>query len=121
MLEVEDARLDRRGAVRVPVRGVAVVYAGGRKRRGTIENLSRTGALIRVSGDDMDGDVDVELRVPGFVAGGERLFPWFADLGQYAVAAPGMEERDRRAVCTRPRHFVHHADAACLELSDALF
>jgi hypothetical protein len=69
MLEVEDARLDRRGAVRVPVRGVAVVYAGGRKRRGTIENLSRTGALIRVSGDDMDGDVDVELRVPGFVAG----------------------------------------------------
>jgi hypothetical protein len=69
MLEVEDARLDRRGAVRVPVRGVAVVYAGGRKRRGTIENLSRTGALIRGAHATTGDELDVELRVPGFVAG----------------------------------------------------
>jgi hypothetical protein len=69
MLEVEDSRLDRRGAVRVPVRGVAVVYAGGRKRRGTIENLSRTGALIRGAPATLGDELDVELRVPGFVAG----------------------------------------------------
>ncbi len=61
--------LDRRGAVRVPVRGVAVVYANGRKRRGTIENLSRTGALLRVAAAVEGDDIDVELRVPGFVEG----------------------------------------------------
>jgi hypothetical protein len=63
------AQLDRRGAVRVPVRGVAVVYANGRKRRGTIENLSRTGALLRIAAASPGDDVDVELRVPGFVEG----------------------------------------------------
>nr|HEX4317370.1 PilZ domain-containing protein [Kofleriaceae bacterium] len=70
---LSDDRGDRRGAVRVPVRGVAVVHGGGLlgKRRGTIENLSRTGALIRVAavGTAVGDELDVELRVPGLVEG----------------------------------------------------
>ena len=71
MHEADDHDGDRRGAVRVPVRGTAVVHGGGGRRRGTIENLSRTGALIRVApGSAAVGDeLDVELRMAGFVEG----------------------------------------------------
>lgn len=53
---------ERRGAMRVPVHGVAVCY-GEHVLRGTIENLSSTGALINVSGMLSAGLVDLELKL----------------------------------------------------------
>src|SRR5262249_43911561 len=41
---------ERRRALRVPVRGVAVFYAEDGATHGTIENLSKTGALVSVAG-----------------------------------------------------------------------
>jgi len=41
---------ERRRALRVPVRGVAVFYAEDGATHGTIENLSKSGALVSVAG-----------------------------------------------------------------------
>jgi hypothetical protein len=51
--------MDRRGALRVPIRGVAV-FAG---THATIENLSASGALLRASGAFEPGALDVELKL----------------------------------------------------------
>jgi hypothetical protein len=64
MSEQEGLMEDRRGAVRVPVRGVAVLHGGAGPIHATIENLSRTGALVSASGAPY-GELDVELRVGG--------------------------------------------------------
>lgn len=42
--------MERRSALRVPVRGVAVFYAEDGATHGTIENLSASGALVSVAG-----------------------------------------------------------------------
>lgn len=54
---------ERRRALRVPVRGVAVFYAEDGATHGTIENLSISGALVSVSGVPSDGSLDVELKL----------------------------------------------------------
>lgn len=51
---------ERRRAVRVPVRGVAV-FRDGATRRATIENLSTTGALLDVMGVFSDGEIELKL------------------------------------------------------------
>jgi len=63
MGEVVGQEMDeRRRAFRVPVHGVAICY-GDHVLRGTIENLSSTGALINVSGTPATGSLDVELKL----------------------------------------------------------
>jgi len=62
---------ERRRALRVPVRAVAVVHSKqDGPRHGMLENLSQSGALVSVSGPIPDDFVDVELRLiegPGWV------------------------------------------------------
>jgi hypothetical protein len=55
--------LERRSALRVPVRGVAVFYAEDGATHGTIENLSASGALVSVSGVPNEKNLDVELKL----------------------------------------------------------
>lgn len=59
---------ERRAAVRVPVRGIAVLRATGHEIHGSLHNLSRTGALVGVSHGFAGRDVDLELRVDGMLA-----------------------------------------------------
>jgi hypothetical protein len=54
---------ERRRALRVPVRGVAVFYAEDGAMHGTIENLSSGGALVTVAGIPFDESLDVELKL----------------------------------------------------------
>jgi hypothetical protein len=54
---------ERRRALRVPVRGVAVFYAEDGAMHGTIENLSSSGALVTVAGVPSDQNLDVELKL----------------------------------------------------------
>jgi hypothetical protein len=48
--------------LRVPVRGVAVLYGGGGPLHGTIENLSHGGALISVA-RPVEPELDLEIRL----------------------------------------------------------
>lgn len=57
--------LERRSALRVPVRGVAVFHKEDGAVHGTIENLSSSGALVSVRGVPTDGLHDVELKLGG--------------------------------------------------------
>lgn len=54
---------ERRRALRVPVRGVAVFHADGGALHGTIENLSASGALVSLSGEHHNASTDVELKL----------------------------------------------------------
>jgi hypothetical protein len=54
---------ERRSALRVPVRGVAVFYGEDGATHGTIENLSSSGALVAVRGMPQDQDLDLELKL----------------------------------------------------------
>jgi len=54
---------ERRRAQRIPVRGVAVLHGDDGAMHGSIENLSRRGALISLGGLPDDGALDVELRL----------------------------------------------------------
>jgi hypothetical protein len=54
---------ERRRALRVPVRGVAVLYASGGPLHGMIENLSQTGALVTVASRRTEEQLDMEIRL----------------------------------------------------------
>ena len=67
---------ERRSALRVPVRGVAVFYTEDGATHGTIENLSSSGALLTVRGvsaadhpsearewEEERGALDLELKL----------------------------------------------------------
>lgn len=54
---------ERRRALRVPVRGVAVLYASGGPLHGMIENLSQTGALVSVASRRTEEQLDMEIRL----------------------------------------------------------
>ena len=56
---------ERRCALRVPVRGFAVLHAthGPGPLHGSLENLSQSGALVHVASKPPTGDLDIELRL----------------------------------------------------------
>lgn len=54
---------ERRRAMRVPVRGVAVLHADAGPMHGTLENLSQTGALVNVASPPHELEGEVELRL----------------------------------------------------------
>jgi len=54
---------ERRSALRVPVHGIAVCYGDDLPMRGTIENLSTSGALINVVGTPSGNALDLELKL----------------------------------------------------------
>jgi hypothetical protein len=55
---------ERRRALRVPVRGVAVLYASGGPMHGMIENLSQSGALVSVASRPVEPMFDMEVKLP---------------------------------------------------------
>jgi len=61
----ENVETDRRCALRVPVRGFAVLQAvsGTGPLHGSIENLSRSGALVNVATRPPIDHIDMELRL----------------------------------------------------------
>jgi len=55
---------ERRRAMRVPVRGVAVFYGEDGAMHGRIENLSESGALVSLAGAlASDGEIEIELKL----------------------------------------------------------
>ena len=81
--------MDRRRALRVPVRGVAILGQGLGSTQATIENLSTTGALFVTRLDDeLRGPVEVELKL-GLDSG------W---LKAHAVRVERDQDRTRVAV-----------------------
>ena len=54
---------ERRRALRVPVRGVAVLHAGDAPLHGMIENLSQSGLLVSVTSRPREPQLDVEIRL----------------------------------------------------------
>ncbi len=63
---------ERRRALRVPVRGVAVLYASTGPLHGMIENLSKSGALVSVASRPPEEQLDIEVRIAegnGWVVG----------------------------------------------------
>src|SRR5262249_34687357 len=54
---------ERRRTLRVPVRGVAVLYASGGPLHGMIENLSQGGALVSVASRPLEQELDMEIRL----------------------------------------------------------
>ena len=58
-------RDERRQALRVPVRGFAVLHAenGPGPLHGSLENLSQTGALVNFASKPPDANLDLELRL----------------------------------------------------------
>ncbi len=54
---------ERRRAMRVPVRGIAVLRADAGPVRGTVENLSHSGALLSVPARPAESDHELELQL----------------------------------------------------------
>lgn len=54
---------ERRRTLRIPVRGVAVLYASGGPLHGMIENLSQGGALVSVANRPNEQELDMEIRL----------------------------------------------------------
>lgn len=55
--------VERRAALRVPVHGIAVCYGEPSPLRGTIENLSSSGALINIADAPCSDAVDLDLEL----------------------------------------------------------
>jgi hypothetical protein len=60
---MDESRAERRRAMRVPVRGVAVLHAGDGPLHGTLENLSQGGALLYLASRPGADFLDLELRL----------------------------------------------------------
>lgn len=63
---------ERRRALRVPVRGFAVLYASTGPLHAMIENLSKSGALVSVASRLPEEQLDIEIRIAegnGWVVG----------------------------------------------------
>ncbi|HLL23212.1 MAG TPA: PilZ domain-containing protein, partial [Kofleriaceae bacterium] len=59
----ERVRVERRCALRVPVRGFAVLHADQGPLHGALENLSQTGALVNVAAKPLASAIELELRL----------------------------------------------------------
>lgn len=103
-----EPQLERRRALRVPVRGVAVLNSDDGPVHGMLENLSQTGALVSIASrpsarDREAASLDVELR---FAEGGG----W---VSAHAVRVEAAAKRWRIAVA------FDRVDAATREAIDA--
>ena len=92
---------ERRRALRVPVRGVAVFYAEDGAMHGTIENLSSSGALVTVAGVPFDENLDVELKLgdeSGWVSAKTVRIERTARRWRIAVQFDRVDEQMRAAI-----------------------
>lgn len=95
----EPIRAERRHAVRVPVRGVAVLHEDGGSLHGAMENLSQGGALLNAVGPPRDHNLELELRLAdggGWVSGHtvriERLHARFRIAVAFDRVDPAMQD-----------------------------
>jgi hypothetical protein len=95
---------ERRRAMRVPVRGVAVFYAEDGAMHGRIENLSESGALVSVVGMPAEEDTfDVELKLgvdTGWVSARTVRIERAARRFKIAVQFDRLDEAVRTAIET---------------------
>lgn len=92
---------ERRRALRVPVRGVAVFYGEDGAMHGTIENLSNSGALVAVAGVPFDESLDVELKLghdTGWVSAHTVRIERTARRWRIAVQFDRMDDQMRTAI-----------------------
>ncbi len=121
---------ERRRAMRVPVRGVAVFYGEDGAMHGRIENLSESGALVSLAGLLANEDAfDVELKLgvdTGWVSarpvrierGQRRLkiavaFEHLDEIVRAAIEAAiasALRAAQRRPILVIDDHFVRRAD-----------
>ena len=105
---------ERRSALRVPVRGVAVFYTEDGATHGTIENLSSSGALLTVRGvPATEQDLDLELKLgdeTGWVSAHTvRIERYSPTRLRIAVTFDRVEDRVRAAIETAIEHAVRAA------------
>jgi hypothetical protein len=95
---------ERRRAMRVPVRGVAVFYGEDGAMHGRIENLSESGALVSLSSALADEELfDVELKLgedTGWVSARPVRLERHARRYRIAVAFDNLDETVRVAIET---------------------
>lgn len=107
---------ERRGALRVPVRGFAVLHAedGPGPLHGSLENLSRSGALLAVASRPPHANLDLELRLSegdGWVtARTVRIEPPRAQRGRWKIAV--VFDRVEPAIRAAIDSAIEHALAA---------
>jgi hypothetical protein len=92
---------DRRRTLRVPARGVAVLYADGGPLHGRVENLSQGGALLDVASRPIEDTLDVELRLAdgsGWVTARTVRIQPVAKRWQVAVAFDRVDPAMRDAI-----------------------
>jgi hypothetical protein len=108
-----DLAAERRSALRVPVRGVAVFYTEDGATHGTIENLSSSGALVSVRALLGEQDVDLELKLgdeTGWVSARTvRIERRSSSHVRIAVAFDRVEDNVRAAIETAIEHAVRAA------------
>ena len=88
-------RDERRRALRVPLRGVAVFHGEGGQQRGEIENLSSSGALVAIAG--VPEMADVELKI-GIDSGWVRARTVRASASHIAVQFENIEPSLRASI-----------------------
>lgn len=101
---------ERRNALRVAVRGTAVLYADDRATVGTIENLSQTGALVSVQGMPAGSSLDVELKLGDETSWvSARTVRIDRSRMRIAVVFNDVDDRVRAAIETAIEHAVRAA------------
>lgn len=114
---------ERRRALRVPVRGVAVFYAEDGAMHGTIENLSSSGALVTVAGVPFDESLDVELKLgedSGWVSARTVRIERTARRWRIAVEFDRMDDQMRAAIEVAIEHALRAAQRRPILLIDDL-
>lgn len=114
---------ERRRALRVPVRGVAVFYAEDGAMHGTIENLSSSGALVTVAGVPFDDTLDVELKLgedSGWVSARTVRIERTARRWRIAVQFDRMDDQMRAAIEGAIEHALRAAQRRPILLFDDL-
>lgn len=114
---------ERRRALRVPVRGVAVFYAEDGAMHGTIENLSSSGALVTVAGVPFDESLDVELKLgedSGWVSARTVRIERTARRWRIAVQFDRMDDQTRAAIEDAIEHALRAAQRRPILLIDDL-
>ncbi|HEU4610509.1 MAG TPA: PilZ domain-containing protein [Kofleriaceae bacterium] len=114
---------ERRRALRVPVRGVAVFYAEDGAMHGTIENLSSSGALVTVAGVPFDDTLDVELKLgedSGWVSARTVRIERTARRWRIAVQFDRMDDQMRAAIEGAIEHALRAAQRRPILLIDDL-
>ncbi len=105
--------VERRAALRVPVHGIAVCYGAQAPLRGTIENLSSSGALVSMTGTPATDSLELELKLgihSGRVTARTVRVERTARRTRLALAFDELDDRVRAAIDAAIDHAVIAAE-----------